>query len=60
MLLLVTSIGAGQDPNDEWAGAVVSLQAGVQDLADTPFLGWVMTTLRAAITNTICLPTKRE
>lgn len=37
--LLITSIGAGQDPKDEWAGAVVCLQPGVQGLSDTPFLG---------------------
>lgn len=37
--LLVTSIGAGQDPQDEWAGAVVRLQPGVQGLMDGLFLG---------------------
>lgn len=35
--LLVTSIGAGQDPADPWAGATIMLRPGVQGLADTPF-----------------------
>ena len=37
--LLVTSIGAGQATDDEWAGAVVMLRPGVQGLIDTKFVG---------------------
>jgi sugar lactone lactonase YvrE len=37
--LLVTSIGAGQDPADPWAGATIMLRPGVQGLAETPFGG---------------------
>lgn len=35
--LLVTSISAGQDPADDWAGATVMLRPGVQGVAETPF-----------------------
>jgi sugar lactone lactonase YvrE len=37
--LLVTSISAGQDPADAWAGATIMLRPGVQGLAETPFGG---------------------
>jgi len=37
--LLVTSIGAGQDPLDPWAGATIMLRPGVQGVAETPFGG---------------------
>ena len=37
--LLVTSIGAGQDPCDPWAGATILLRPGVQGVAETPFGG---------------------
>jgi sugar lactone lactonase YvrE len=37
--LLVTSIGAGQDPHDPWAGATIMLRPGVQGLAETLFGG---------------------
>jgi sugar lactone lactonase YvrE len=37
--LLVTSISAGQDPADEWAGATIMLRPGVQGVAETPFGG---------------------
>jgi sugar lactone lactonase YvrE len=35
--LLVTSISAGQDPFDPWAGATIMLRTGVRGLAETPF-----------------------
>ncbi len=35
--LMVTSIGAGQDPADPWAGATVLLRPGVQGIGETPF-----------------------
>ena len=35
--LLVTSISAGQDPADPWAGATIMLRPGVQGVAETPF-----------------------
>jgi len=35
--LLVTSISAGQDPADPWAGATITLRPGVQGVAETPF-----------------------
>jgi sugar lactone lactonase YvrE len=35
--LLVTSIGAGQDPLDDWAGATIMLRPGVRGLAETPY-----------------------
>ena len=37
--LLVTSISAGQDPLDPWAGATILLRPGVQGVAETPFGG---------------------
>ncbi len=37
--LLVTSISAGQDPADPWAGATITLRPGVQGVAETPFGG---------------------
>jgi sugar lactone lactonase YvrE len=37
--LLVTSISAGQDPADQWAGATVLLRPGVRGVAETPFRG---------------------
>ncbi len=37
--LLVTSISAGQDPADPWAGATIMLRPGVQGVAETPFGG---------------------
>ena len=37
--LLVTSISAGQDPADPWAGATILLRPGVQGIAETPFGG---------------------
>jgi sugar lactone lactonase YvrE len=37
--LLVTSISAGQDPADPWAGATVVLRPGVRGLAETVFRG---------------------
>ena len=37
--LLVTSISAGQDPADPWAGATIMLRPGVQGIAETPFGG---------------------
>ncbi|MDB5749001.1 MAG: hypothetical protein JWP72_3849 [Massilia sp.] len=37
--LLVTSISAGQDPADPWAGATILLRPGVQGVAETPFGG---------------------
>lgn len=37
--MLVTSISAGQDPLDPWAGATIMLRPGVQGLAETPFGG---------------------
>jgi sugar lactone lactonase YvrE len=37
--LLVTSISAGQDPADPWAGATIMLRPGVRGVAETPFGG---------------------
>jgi sugar lactone lactonase YvrE len=37
--LLVTSISAGQNPDDPWAGATLQLRPGVQGIAETPFSG---------------------
>lgn len=37
--LLVTSISAGQDPADPWAGATIMLRPGVHGIAETPFGG---------------------
>ncbi|MFL6675215.1 MAG: SMP-30/gluconolactonase/LRE family protein [Massilia sp.] len=37
--LLVTSISAGQNPADPWAGAALLLRPGVQGVAETPFRG---------------------
>ncbi len=37
--LLVTSISAGQDPADAWAGATIVLRPGVRGLIETPFQG---------------------
>ena len=37
--LLVTSISAGQDPADPWAGATIMLRPGVQGVAETRFGG---------------------
>ncbi len=36
--LMVTSIGAGQDPADSWAGATVLLRPGAQGIAETAFV----------------------
>jgi sugar lactone lactonase YvrE len=37
--LMVTSISAGQDPADPWAGATIMLRPGVQGVVETPFGG---------------------
>ncbi|RJG20884.1 SMP-30/gluconolactonase/LRE family protein [Massilia cavernae] len=37
--LLVTSISAGQDPADPWAGATILVRPGATGIAETPFRG---------------------
>ncbi|MFL6659848.1 MAG: SMP-30/gluconolactonase/LRE family protein [Massilia sp.] len=37
--LMVTSIAAGQSPDDPWAGATVLLRPGAQGIAEVPFGG---------------------
>ena len=36
-MLMVTSIGAGAQPGDEWAGATLLLRPGVAGMPETRF-----------------------